>query len=189
MTGPAYHLEDAELVRALAEVNARIPHVLRDWERSLARDLPTFFARRTITWKQRKAARTVLDRVFERLAALHARPDLAAVPQPVYQPPRLVPPPPPAPSPLEVAESLTPQQRRALLALSDGLEHPTGARTADGRVSGPTVRALRLRGLATTWVPAASSHATLAKLTPRGAEVAKALDALALADLEAKERA
>lgn len=150
MTGPAYLLDDANLVRALYTINTSLPDHLRDWERGFASNLPTAFARQgRLTWKQRRAARITLDRVAGALAKLHGRPDLwPDHPAPTYQPPRLLPPPPPEPppDPEAILARLSPGQRQVLLALADGEWHRTGARTEAGRVAGASVPKLaRLR--------------------------------------------
>lgn len=177
-TGPAYHLDDPELVRALSEMVQRIPHTLNDWERDFAASLPAQFTRSGwLSWKQRRTARRIIDRVMTALAGIHNRPDLLATPPPppapVYAPPRLVVPPSPL-TPEEIAAKLSASQKAALLILADGLEHRTATSNTGDRPAGYSVRILFRRGLADARLDS-RGHGQLATITELGKRVAATL--------------
>jgi hypothetical protein len=145
MTGPAYDLDDGELVRAVKIILDRKPEALNDWEREFAAGIDRSYVRSGgLSWKQRKAARIMVDRVMLTLAKLHGREDLAAKPAPAPKaPPKLVvvPPPPPPDFPKIIAK-LSPAQLRAIRECSDGVWHKTSTGTRDGIIDGRTAKAL-----------------------------------------------
>jgi hypothetical protein len=183
-------LSDPDLIICLGVIGKK-PHLLRDWEQSFCRDLPSFYVKSgALTWKQRKSARSIIERVMVTLAGIFNRPDLVSFPQQIqvyppvsayphsYPVTSLVPTPPPAMSPEgqrieadSIARMMSSTALTALIRLGDGKPYPTARTTTENTVCGVSIPKLKKLGLVTS---SFNGALTMIEITLKGHRVLEA---------------